>query len=94
MNNTLKFAFTFAVALSVIINSQAADDITSILNKIETKKDVRKIPTKDIDSKKSNTSSSSSSSKTKASKPSQPQIPLWQPKDTLPKDIDGQGLFA
>lgn len=94
MKHTLKFAFTLVVALSVIINSQAADDITSILNKIETKKDVPKIPTKNIDSKKSNTSSSSSSSKTKASKPSQPQIPLWQPKDTLPKDIAGQGLYG
>jgi len=95
MNNTLKFALTLAAALSVIISSQAADDITSILNKIETKKDVPKIPTKNIESKKSNSSSSSSSSsKAKASKPSQPQIPLWQPKDTLPKDIAGQGLYG
>lgn len=94
MKNTI-LALLVAVGLIGIVNSQANDDITSILNSIENKKDIVKIPTNKIDVHKSTSSNTSvSSSKSKEIRRSQPQITLWQPKDTLPKDIAGQGVYG
>jgi hypothetical protein len=94
MNRIITALFIlFAGSLFLLSTAQAADDITSILNKIESTKSVPTIPTKAIgESKKS--SGKNSSSSYKPSKASQPQIPLWLPKDTLPKDVAGHGLYG
>jgi hypothetical protein len=87
------FFIWFAGSLFLLSTTHAADDITSILNKIESNKSVPTIPTKEIGESKKNSSKNSSSS-LKPSKPSQPQIPLWLPKDKLPKDVAGHGLYG
>ena len=77
----------------LLSTAQAADDITSILNKIESTKSVPTIPSKSVGETKKSTGKSSSTSNN-SSKPRQPQIPLWRPKDILPKDIAGHGLYG
>ena len=77
----------------LLSTAQAADDITSILNKIESTKSVPTIPSKSVGETKKSTGKSSSTSNN-SSKPRQPQIPLWLPKDKLPKDIAGHGLYG
>ena len=77
----------------LLSTAQAADDITSILNKIESTKSVPTIPSKSVGETKKSTGKSSSTSNN-SSKPRQPQIPLWLPKDKVPKDIAGHGLYG
>ena len=86
------FSIILAGSFSLLSTTHAADDITSILNKIESSKSVPTIPTKAIAEPQKSSARNSSSTNT-SSKPRQPQIPLWLPKDKLPKDIAGHGLY-
>ena len=87
------FSIILAGSFSLLSTTHAADDITSILNKIESTKSVPTIPTKSVGETKKSTGKNSSTSNN-SSKPRQPQIPLWLPKDKLPKDVAGHGLYG
>lgn len=87
------FSIILAGSFSLLSTTHAADDITSILNKIESTKSVPTIPTKSVGETKKSTGKNSSTSNN-SSKPRQTQIPLWLPKDKLPKDVAGHGLYG
>jgi hypothetical protein len=66
--------------------ANAADEITSILNKIDKRDTAPKTENTKAEKKKP------SSSTTQAKKKSAPKIPIWAPRDKLPKDIVGHGV--
>lgn len=72
----------------------AAEDISAILKQIKAERTGQlpkptPIQTKQEQKKKSSASSGASS---KAKQPSAPKVPIWSPRDKLPKDVTGHYL--
>jgi hypothetical protein len=90
----------YLIALSVVIvfsvsSVSAQDDISSILNQIKGEKAA---PKNTAVEKKSSSASSAKPKQNKSGKSSQKssspkeKIPVWNPKDKLPKDVTGHGV--
>jgi hypothetical protein len=99
------FAILFAFAFGSLINhGLAAEEISAILKQIKAERTGQipkptpapyTPPQKKQEQKKKSSATPGMSSKAK--KPSAPKVPIWSPRDKLPKDVTGHylaGTFA
>jgi len=78
---------SFLLLSAACQNIYGADDIASILDKVD-RRDTAPAP----EPKKTPQKKNSSTTTKKQATPSKPEIPIWAPRDKLPKDIVGHGL--
>jgi hypothetical protein len=104
--NTDNKILVIAIAAAISLNTlPAADDISAILNQIQTEssgqknttieKTLTSTPTTPSTPKKKKQTATTKKSDTQAKvaeKPAAPRIPVWGPTDKLPKNVTGQGV--